>query len=34
MERVAEKYAQMVEKRIDNAEELTGTDLRDIYEGI
>lgn len=34
VERVAEKYANLVEKRIDNAEDLTGTDLHDIYEGI
>jgi len=31
---VAEKYAALVEKRIDNTQELTGTDLHDIYEGI
>lgn len=31
---VAEKYAELVEKRIDSTKELTGTDLHDIYEGI
>ena len=34
VERVAEKYASLVEKRIDRTEDLTGTDLHDIYEGI
>lgn len=33
-ERIAEKYARLVEERIDKIEELTGKDLRDIYEGI
>lgn len=33
-ERIAEKYAKLVEERIDSTEELTGKDLRDIYEGI
>lgn len=31
---IAGKYFDLVEKRIDSAEELTGSDLRDIYEGI
>jgi len=34
VERIAEKYAALVEKRIDNVQILTGTDLRDIYDGI
>lgn len=34
VESVAEKYAALVEKRIDETNELTGTDLRDIYDGI
>lgn len=34
VERVAEKYAGLVENRIDSAKELTGQDLHDIYEGI
>ena len=31
---IAGKYFDLVEKRIDSAEELMGSDLRDIYEGI
>ena len=31
---IAGKYFDLVEKRIDNAEGLTGSDLRDIYDGI
>lgn len=34
VESVAEKYAALVEKRIDETNELTGTDLHDIYDGI
>lgn len=34
VEQISEKYAVLVEKRIDKADELTGTDLRDIYESI
>lgn len=34
VEKIAVKYADLVEKRIDSAEELTGTELRDIYDGI
>lgn len=34
VERIAEKYADLVEQRIESTEELTGTDLRDIYDGI
>lgn len=34
VEQVAKKYANLVEKRIDGANELTGVDLHDIYEGI
>lgn len=34
VESVAEKYAALVEKRIDETNDLTGTDLRDIYDGI
>ncbi|EOS40588.1 hypothetical protein C808_00643 [Lachnospiraceae bacterium M18-1] len=31
---IAMKYADLVEKRIDSAEELTGTDMSDIYNSI
>lgn len=35
VERIAEKYAKLVEERIDNVHDgLTGTDLRDVYDGI
>lgn len=34
VESIAEKYADLVEKRIDNTEELTGENLKDIYSGI
>ncbi len=32
--RIAGKYAALVEKRIDGVQVLTGTDLKDIYDGI
>lgn len=31
---IAEKYAGLVEKRIDDTEELSGQELRDIYDSI
>ncbi len=35
VERIAVKYAKAVEKRIDSVQGgLTGTDLRDVYDGI
>ncbi|MCI9597881.1 MAG: hypothetical protein HFE75_11430 [Firmicutes bacterium] len=35
VERVAVKYAKLVEKRIDSVNgELTGTELRDVYDGV
>ncbi|MCI8992997.1 MAG: hypothetical protein HFG80_09830 [Eubacterium sp.] len=34
MESIVEKYAGLVEKRISNTENLSGEDLRDIYDGI
>ena len=35
VERIAEKYAKLVDERIDNVHDgLTGTDLRDVYDGI
>lgn len=35
VQRIAVKYAKMVEKRIDNTQTgLRGTDLREIYDGI
>ena len=34
VEKIALKYAELVEKRIDNAQELKGDDLSDIYNGI
>lgn len=33
-EEIAKKYYDLVEKRIDSTEILTGGDLREIYEGI
>lgn len=33
-EQIAGKYFALMEKRIDSAEGLTGSDLRDIYDGI
>lgn len=32
--RIADKYADLVEQRIDGAESLTGQDLRDVYDSI
>ena len=34
VENIAKKYAALVEKRIDKTQELAGTDLHEIYEGI
>lgn len=34
VERIAKKYADLVEQRIESAEELMGTDLDDIYKSI
>ncbi len=31
---IAEKYTDLVEKRVDATESLTGQDLRDIYDSI
>lgn len=32
--RISKKYMALVERRIDGADELTGENLRDIYDGI
>ena len=34
VESIAQKYADLVEKRIDGTNELTGDNLNDIYSGI
>lgn len=34
VESIAQKYAELVEKRIDGTNELTGDNLNDIYSGI